>query len=67
MLVNPLCCLSGQGGRCNLIVWKRREFITLLGGAAAGISTLGATGARPYLNGLRAQVTEEIEVARVAD
>src|SRR5262245_16036459 len=34
MLANPLCCLAGEGQRMHFHQWKRREFITLLGGAA---------------------------------
>jgi len=35
MLANPLCFLSGQGQRMQFDQLKRREFITLLGGAVA--------------------------------
>jgi hypothetical protein len=34
MLANPLCCQLGQGQRMQFDHLKRREFITLLGGAA---------------------------------
>jgi hypothetical protein len=34
ILVNPLCCHSGQGQRMYFNRLKRRDFITLLGGAA---------------------------------
>jgi hypothetical protein len=32
---NPLCCHFGQGQRMQFDRLKRRQFITLLGGAAA--------------------------------
>jgi hypothetical protein len=34
-LANPLCCHFGQGQRMQFDRLKRRQFITLLGGAAA--------------------------------
>src|SRR5258705_13227287 len=35
MLANPLCCYAGSGQRMQLDQLKRREFISLLGGAVA--------------------------------
>jgi hypothetical protein len=34
-VANPVCCRSGQGQRMHFHRLKRREFITLLGGAVA--------------------------------
>jgi putative tryptophan/tyrosine transport system substrate-binding protein len=34
-VANPVCCRSGQGQRMHFDQLKRREFITLLGGATA--------------------------------
>jgi hypothetical protein len=35
ILANPLCCHSGQGQRMQFDRLRRRDFIALLGGAAA--------------------------------